>query len=187
MKNSPVIPPGDTFPQPASSPTQLHALRCFPATQPYLPSDPSVIVLSSQLTHQHIAGAEPIHTRTGANLLRVAIHVSGHQVAGGVVPLNSTTEHAFSLAQLTPRTAPYEVTCTATLGVQTFTATSTLAYLSPNQHGSVTKRDLRTGALLVRAKGEGEYEPLFPVGFYTAFDGYLAANLSLLDEVKEMG
>jgi hypothetical protein len=49
--------------------------------------------------------------------------------------------------------------------------------------------DLRTGALMAKpANGSGgDYESIFPIGFYTTFDGYLAGNLSVLDELKEQG
>jgi len=49
--------------------------------------------------------------------------------------------------------------------------------------------DLRTGALLAKpADGsDGKYESVFPIGFYTWFDGYLAGNLSILDELKAQG
>lgn len=49
--------------------------------------------------------------------------------------------------------------------------------------------DLRTGALLSRpATGKaGPYETVFPIGFYTDFGGYLASNLSVLDDLKERG
>jgi len=64
-----------------------------------------------------------------------------------------------------------------------------LAYLPNPQHGSVTKMDLRTGGLLAKhtnRKG-GSYESVFPIGFYTNFGGYLARNLSILNELKQQG
>ena len=53
----------------------------------------------------------------------------------------------------------------------------------------MTKTDLRTGALLAKpATGEdGPYETVFPIGFYTDFSSYIAANLSVLNELKEQG
>jgi hypothetical protein len=48
--------------------------------------------------------------------------------------------------------------------------------------------DLRTGALLSRKpNGSGDYEPVFPIGFYTQFNYYLASNLSMLDELAREG
>lgn len=75
------------------------------------------------------------------------------------------------------------MTCTATLSGQTFTASGLLTYLPnpPSSIGSVTKMDLRTGALLARpANGNGgNFAPVFPIGFYTQFDSYLAKDLSI--------
>lgn len=49
--------------------------------------------------------------------------------------------------------------------------------------------DLKTGALLARpADGSpGPYAPVFAMGFYTQFDGYLTTNLSVLNELKAQG
>ncbi|KAK7684428.1 hypothetical protein QCA50_012375 [Cerrena zonata] len=73
---------------------------------------------------------------------------------------------------------------------QTFQTTSQLFFLPPPASGrSVTRMDLRTGALLSRpATGKGgPYETVFPIGFYTDFGGYLASNLSVLDDLKSQG
>lgn len=73
--------------------------------------------------------------------------------------------------------------------LQIFEATAALYYLPNPTQGSTTKMDLRTGALLAKpANGsEGNYDTIFPIGFYTAYGGYLASNLSKLDEIKEQG
>lgn len=75
------------------------------------------------------------------------------------------------------------------IGNQVFEATATLSYLPNPPEGSVTKMDLRTGALLAKpANGSGgDYEAVFPIGFYTTYDGYLASNFSILDELKAQG
>jgi hypothetical protein len=72
---------------------------------------------------------------------------------------------------------------------QTFEANTELSYLPNPAQGSVTKMDLRTGALLAKpANGsEGNYATVFPIGFYTTFYGYLASNNSILDELKDQG
>jgi len=72
---------------------------------------------------------------------------------------------------------------------QTFEASAALYYLPNPSEGSVTKMDLRTGALLAKpANGSGgNYEAVFPIGFYTTYDGYLASNTSVLDELKAQG
>lgn len=83
------------------------------------------------------------------------------------------------------------MTCTATLSDQKFTASGMLTYLPdpPSDIGSVTKMDLRTGALLARpANGNGgDFAPVLPVGFYTQFNGYLAKDLSISSTLAEQG
>jgi hypothetical protein len=78
---------------------------------------------------------------------------------------------------------------TRDMNAQTFEATAALFYLPDPSQGSVTKMDLRTGALLAKpANGSGgNYEPVFPIGFYTTYGGYLASNFSVLDELKTQG
>jgi predicted ATP-grasp superfamily ATP-dependent carboligase len=75
------------------------------------------------------------------------------------------------------------------MNTQTFEATAQVYYLPNPSEGSVTKMDLRTGALLAKpANGSGgDYETVFPIGFYTTYDGYLASNTSVLDELKAQG
>jgi hypothetical protein len=113
----------------------------------------------------------------------------GKVVASGTVPANST-KHALplSLKGLHPNLTPLDLECTLTSGAQTFTASSTLSYMPENKNGSTTKRDLKTGALLAKSTtGKGSYEPVFPVGFYTNFGGYIADNLTILDDIKAQG
>lgn len=71
---------------------------------------------------------------------------------------------------------------------QTYQTSASLSYLPNPSQGSITKMDLRTGALMTKpANGTGNYDTVFPVGFYTLFDGYLTSNLSILDEIKAQG
>ena len=106
-----------------------------------------------------------------------------------------TYEIPFSLLNIQPQTAPYNVTCEATYPTagqsamtQTFTTSTALYVLLNPSSGSVTKMDFRTGALLAKpATGNGgEYELVFPIGFFTQFDGYFT-NLSVIDELKDQG
>jgi hypothetical protein len=55
---------------------------------------------------------------------------------------------------------------------------------------TLTKMGLHTGTFLANPATtglEGTYEPVFPIGFYTTLDGYLASNLSVIDDLKEQG
>jgi hypothetical protein len=207
MSSQPIVPPGGQFPIPSLSSTPLLAFRCSPAIKPYLAEDThATVVIDASVTFSQIAGAVPVRLPSagaGANGQRmsVVVEVDGEEVARGDVALNTTgTEFTFPLASpgLTPRTAPFNLTCLAALSgpgaapAQTFQASSSLSFLPnpPAGIGSVTKLDLRTGALLRKdAPGgvSGDWETVFPIGFYTDFGGYLAKNLSVLDELKEQG
>ncbi|KAI0087549.1 hypothetical protein BDY19DRAFT_994867 [Irpex rosettiformis] len=201
MASSPIVPPGGEFPIPATSSEPLVAFRCAPAIRPYLPEDtstPAVFIVDTPLTHLKVDNAQAIDLPGHGALgdLAVTISVNGRIVAKENVPLNSTTaEVSFSLRTLTPQTKAFDVSCsaiyTANKGkTQKFTASSSLSFMpDPPKGRSVTKMDLRTGALLAKpATGEdGPYETVFPIGFYTDFSSYIAANLSILNDLKEQG
>ncbi|KXN90762.1 hypothetical protein AN958_03649 [Leucoagaricus sp. SymC.cos] len=201
MKNETSSEPGGEFPIPATSSSPLLALRCAQAIRPYLPddtngsSDPTAvsILIDTPVTFSKIANAAAVTIPSGSTpSLQVTVTVDGKTLASGSVPLN-TTKHAlpFSLSSLTARTAAYNMTCTATLSGQTFEASGLLTYLPnpPSGIGSVTKMDLRTGALLARpANGQGgAFAPVFPIGFYTQFNSYLAKDLTISATLAKQG
>ncbi|KAH9834490.1 uncharacterized protein C8Q71DRAFT_769168 [Rhodofomes roseus] len=199
-QGTPVVPPGGQFPVPATSSSPLLAFRCAPAIKPYVASDassPAGILIDTFITNFEIAGASAINLPSNGPLgdVIISVEVNGRVVTGGAVPLNSSkVELPFSLAGLTPQKSAYDVSCRATYAgagaVQTFAASGNLSYLpDPTDGGSVVKMDAKTGALLAKPTNdqEGEYETVFPVGFYTAFGDYLATNLSTIDEAKAMG
>lgn len=199
-QGSPVVPPGGEFSIPATSSSTLLAFRCAPAIKPYLPEDvfsPAGMLIDTYVTNSEIAGSAPISLSEngGAEEVVVSVAVNGQVITRGIVPLNATKiELPFSLAELTPQKNAYEVACTAQyaseVGVQRFEASANLSYLpDPTDGSSVVKMDLRTGALLAKpATGSGgDYQTVFPVGFYTAFADYLATNLSTINAAKEEG
>lgn len=200
MEGSPIVPPGGQFPIPATSSSPLLAFRCAPAIKPYLPEDaltPAAILIDTAIVYSEIAGTAPVGIPEEGPLgvLSVSIESEGKLLSTGIVPLNATKfELPFSLLALEPKKGTYDVTCSATYatlsGLETFTASAELAYApSPTDGSSVVKLDARTGALLAKpATGKGgAYETVMPVGFYTAFADYLAANLSTINEAKEKG
>ncbi|KAG6889321.1 hypothetical protein C0992_005647 [Termitomyces sp. T32_za158] len=200
MSTSPVVPPGGQFPIPNELNTPLLALRCSPAIRPYLPEDAAAsedssfvsILIDASVTFQQISNASPIRLRSWSNTLDVTVSVEGTTLARGTVALNSTKASLpFSLESLKPQTSPYNILCSAKFAGQTFEATGSLSYLPapPSDIGSVTKMDLRTGALLARpANGKGgPFAPVLPIGFYTQFDSYLAQNLSISAELAAQG
>lgn len=192
-------PPGGTFPIPTSSQNPLLAFRCTPAIKPYLAEDASssaAVLIDSPVVYSNIQGAEGITLPSGslsnAGSLSVSVSVGGKVLAHGTVPLNATAyELSLSLGDLTPQVAPYNLSCQATYSggssSQVYTTSSALYFLPDPSSGAVTKMDLRTGALLAKpANGQGSYQPVFPIGFYTEFE-YLAGNLSLIDELGSQG
>ncbi|KAF8841649.1 hypothetical protein BDN67DRAFT_980182 [Paxillus ammoniavirescens] len=205
MSSQSIVAPGGNFPPPVSSKDPLLAFRCAPAIRPYLAEDvssPAAVLIDSPVVYYEIANAKAIDLAVGSGSIDVTVSLNGETLARGPVPLNATAyELPFSLEGITPRMAAYNLSCEATYSYsgsmsttslgspQTFSATTTLSVLPNPTNSSVTKMDLRTGALLAKpATGTGgAYEPVFPIGFYTLFEGYLDTNLSIIDELKEQG
>lgn len=199
---SPIIPPGGEFPAPATSTEPLLALRCAPAIKPYLEEDaltPAAIIVDSPITYQQISGASPITLPSNSLLgdLLVTVTANGKFLTTGVVPLNaSKVELPFSLVGLQTQKQAYDVSCSATYSPpggakQTFEASTALSYLPNPESGSVTKMDLRSGSLLAKPANNpsGPYGPVFPLGFYTNWGGYLDTNynLSFIDDIAARG
>ena len=193
--------PWGQFPIPATTTNPQLSLRCHPALSPFLPDDledssSSLIIVDALVRDQEIAGAHPLIMPPSSSPnpeLSVSVWINGVLQTSGTVPLNGSTTIPFSLSGLSPSTEPYSLACTATLPSpeQNFTSIpTTLTYLPspPNNIGSITKLDQRTGGLLVKQAGSQDpYEPLFPVGFFTQFDGYLSGNDAVLQELQSQG
>lgn len=195
-------PPDGQFPVPASLEEPHLALRCNPVLIPFLPDDndpanPSsnAILVDALVRTTKIRGAQPLGTSppvqdTG---LFVDVFLDGEHLTSGKVPLNGSAALPFNLSDLSPRENPYDLTCTATLSSSSRSFKSIPAELTylpfPDASiGSFTKLDLRTGGLLAkRANDSKPYKPIFPMGFYIAFGGYLEGNLSVLEDLKDEG
>ncbi|KAF7974635.1 hypothetical protein HWV62_11626 [Athelia sp. TMB] len=174
------------------------------------------MLIDTAVTTDSIPGAAPIALPAGwsgsTESLAVTISVDGRTLAQGTAPLNASGYALpFSLSALQPQMEARNVSCAGSytpsaaapphssaarrafqppaLPAWADLAYTALAYLPNPATGSATKMDMQTGALLARpADGsEGPYAPVFALGFYTAFDGYLTANLSVLDELKAQG
>ncbi|KAF4611870.1 hypothetical protein D9613_003961 [Agrocybe pediades] len=198
MKSQSPSAPGGLFPVPATSKTPLLALRCSPAIRPYLAEDASstsddiAVLIDTPVTFQQIANAAPITIPSGSATLSVTVSVNGKTLASGNVPLNATAHPLpLKLSALTARTQAYNISCSATLSSQKFQAFGSLSLLPdpPASIGSVTKMDLRTGALLARpANGKGgAFAPVFPIGFYTNFGGYLDSDFTIPAKLASQG
>jgi hypothetical protein len=152
------------------------------------------VLIDTSVTFRKVNGSQAITIPSGgsSSTLQVTVSINGKTLTSGDVPLNST-KHAlpFSLSSLSAQSAAYDMTCTATLSGQSFTTSGLLTYLPdpPSGIGSVTKMDLRTGALLARpANGNGgDFAPVFPIGFYTQFDSYLATDLTIPSTLAKQG
>ena len=192
-----VIVPGGNFPPPSQSTSPLLAFRCTPAIRPYLEEDISAnmsaaILIDAPVVYYEIANAEPIQLSSDDTTIDVTVSWNGTILASGSVPLNATAyELPFSLEGIPPQMVAHDLSCEATYGVtsEMFSAKTSLYVLPNPTDSSVTKMDLRTGTLLAKpANGSGgPYESVFPIGFYTQFDDYLATNLSVINELKDQG
>jgi hypothetical protein len=195
-QGTPVVPPAGQFPLPVATAPQL-ALRCNPGQIPFLPDDntsSTVILVDALMGSRAIAGAQPLNTMTQNSELQVTVSLDGKTLTTGNVNLNGSAALPFSLSHISPRMRPYTLTCTAVIlssPKQTFASIPTnLTYLPlpPNHIGSVTKLDLKTGGLLAkRAHIQEPYQPIFPVGFFTDFEGYLEDNDTSLEVLKSQG
>ncbi|KAJ7178063.1 hypothetical protein C8R46DRAFT_1075716 [Mycena filopes] len=199
IQGQPVVPPGGRFPISERSSAPLLVFRCSPIITPYLHEDHEAgVVVETFVTYSRYSGSKPVVFSDGqpssTAALEVSISVNGALLAEATVGFNSTSELHFPLANLSqPRKQPFIIDCAASYTPQhsherqIFSAVAAISYLPAQESGSVTKRDSRTGALLVKPSGSNSYEPIFPIGFYTSFDNYLDSDLLILDQLKAEG
>lgn len=202
MSNQSVVPPGGQFILPTSSYEPLLSFRCAPVFRPYLEADAksAAFIVDATIVYDLVTGAEPIvlPSSSGSSVslgsLDVTISV-GSVHTTTTVPLNATgIQIPIDISKLKAQKTAYNVNCSATYSTastsksQKFKTSTSLLYL-PDTNASVTKTDLRTGALWVRpADGKGgAFAPFIPQGFYVNFDQYLAKNLSMIDQLKADG
>ena len=194
-KGSPIVPPGGQFPIPATSDSTLLAFRCTPIYKPYIAEDVTSdagFIIDTLITHTQVRDAKPIALESTAEFFLVSIFIGDDILAVSQVPVNATKfEIPFSLTKLMPRKEPYTASCSATYrSDQSYITNASLSYLPNPVSGSITKFDARTGGLWTKSFDAGYatgYTPVFPLGFYTSFDDYLANNLTILDDLKARG
>ncbi|KAG2360992.1 hypothetical protein BDR07DRAFT_1610424 [Suillus spraguei] len=205
MSNQSVVPPGGQFVLPVQSVEPLLSFRCAPVFRPYLQEDAknAAFVVDTPIVYDWIAGTEPIllpstsassSSSTGLGSISVTINVGSVKTTANV-PLNATNfQIPIDISNLQAQKTAYNVSCSATYSSssssksQQFKTGASLLYL-PDTNASVTKTDLRTGALWVRpANGKGgSFAPFIPQGFYINFDEYLVTNLSFIDQLQAEG
>ncbi|EJU00465.1 hypothetical protein DACRYDRAFT_109183 [Dacryopinax primogenitus] len=169
------------FYEPGSLPTN-------PGGQFHIPAYSEPPLLNFGCAPSNYVGTH-VHIPPGATL-PVHVWVDDTVLVAGEVDVGLTgIEMSFNFSQLTPRSKPYTLSCVLDLpDGQEVKAENRLTYLPPNPfNGSTTKFDARTGATLVKSFDTGVWEPIFPLGFYTTFGGYLEYNLTILDHTKEIG
>jgi len=202
MSNQSVVPPGGQFTFPPHSSEPLLSFSCVHVFRPYLEEDGknAAFIVDTPIVYESVTGAEPILLPSGssssANLGSLDVTISvGSVSTTATVPLNTTgVQIPIDISGLVAQKDAYNVSCSATYSTastsepQTFNTSTLLLYL-PNTNASVTKTDLRTGALWVRpADGKGgAFAPFIPQGFYVNFETYLATNLSMVDQLKADG
>lgn len=186
--------PGGLFVEPQSSQSTQLNFRCWPRVQPYLTGESSgQIIIDTSLTNLQIPKTQPFNGGSGSFTVKVSSIVNGAavQLAAGLVPVNSTGHLLpFDPSVLPESMTPAMITCTATLGSNTYTTTGSISKLPVPAKGSVTKQDFLNGALLVNTTSNltGAYKPIVPFGFYTGFDGYLADDpITIIDNAKKSG
>ncbi|KAF8895871.1 hypothetical protein CPB84DRAFT_1963145 [Gymnopilus junonius] len=205
-EGQPVAPPQGVFPSSVQLQTPEFAFKCLPRVQPYLERDncsSASVIVDTSLTSVHFRHSVPLPSESFVSLNAASSSTSlGLILTVGVEDHNTSYQNTefdvknlelpLSLCSLLPRREPYSITCTAKIRLfngttHTYNYTSSLLYLpTPGPGpGSVTKLDRKTGALMTHS-GNDKFEPIFPIGFYTDF-GYLASNLTILDEIKSQG
>lgn len=210
MKNQTSVAPGGKFPIAQNTTSLVLTFRCSQAIRPFLPGDVSAepaILISARVATTAYPDSKPwtppagwpgpYETPPNYNLT-VSVLVDGSVLASGIVnAVPSPDDNGFAgwdhklpfdLSKLQPRKEHYELDCRGVMSDgQAFLAKSNLTYLPEPSSGSVTKMNLQTGALLVQEPaGQGQFKPIFPIGFYTQFDKYLT-NITVLSKIKEEG
>ncbi|KAL8280729.1 hypothetical protein RQP46_006733 [Phenoliferia psychrophenolica] len=176
------------FSAPALSSTPLLDFTCGQSVRPYVEGDKTASIVVDAAVNYQLGTA----WASSASSLSLSITVGDRTVvSGATLAANSTgTKFSFDLDQLKAQTTAFEMSCTAQLGNggATYSASSSFLYLPPNPYnGSVVKMDKLTGAMLVPNKVGNSWEPLWPLGYFVTFQGYLDTNLSVLDEMKANG
>jgi len=182
------IPADAWFSYPTKSSSPLLNFQCSPVFRPYISSEDAAgsIILDAEIVYdvgQPFEGSVQNDT-----VLQVSVESGGKILASGNIrsgTKGNTLEFPLKLLG-SAGTAPYNIVCTASLGSATYTSSTQMHYLPPNPSGgTVTKTDLRTGALLVKRKGEDTYEPILPFGFYASTSAF--SSQAAVDEIKSKG
>ncbi|KAI9448630.1 hypothetical protein BJY52DRAFT_1193290 [Lactarius psammicola] len=152
------------------------ALRCNPALIPFLPDDladnsSSLILVDALVRNQEIAGVQPLVMPSSPDAeLSVSVFADWKAFDFWDRPLEW---HRLPFHSLYPH---YRL------------AEAIFPYLHSDAAAPSRDSNQRTGGLLAkRARSQDPYEPIFPVGFFTQFGGYLEGNDGILEDLKSQG
>ena len=183
-QGQPVILPGGRYPVPQLSDTPLLLFRCYTAVAPYIHGQDHIasIVVDLDVTHQTKENTFPLPGDATSFNVQIGIenHVSLFNIT---LQLGLNQDITLLLTDLEPSRQPYNLQCS----IRDIATSTQLFYLPPNPYGgSVVKTDYKRSTLLINSD-YNEWKPFIGFGFYTAFDNYLARNLSILDDFVERG
>lgn len=161
-----------------------------------IPFFPSSNALPSLIIQEDLDWTQwPLPTFYQVEVFVISLSSSVYPVlASSIVSLNSTIELPLDLTALPPSIDAYTLSCSLSLPLQDpfndtwRTQVNETFRVLPAENpwgGSVSRIDRRTGAILVLK--EERWDPIFPVGFYTSYEDYLAQDISHLDEMKRLG
>ena len=111
-------------------------------------------------------------------------------VSNQTVPINTTSnEIEFSLSRLSPQTAPFAVTLTASNLNSTFQAQTDLHYLpARNGSGSTVKLDSLYGGLMIQdTSSSSSWTPIFPYSFFVSWSGFAGQGIDNANAFKDQG
>ncbi|KIM26632.1 hypothetical protein M408DRAFT_182435 [Serendipita vermifera MAFF 305830] len=201
IPGQPVVEPGGVYPTPQKFPEHepLLLFRCTPKYHPFIHGDDNTasILIDLAITHTQMNGTAPFpgETKHDVENAKFLVTLSTDHIpvlAAKVMPLGRHQKVTFPLVTMVPQKKPHKLSCTARRvdhgssradspsQSSVHTAHTTLSYQLPNNNGSMVKIDSETRGLQFRATNK-EWYRIIPYGFYTAFDDYLAKNLSVLD------
>ena len=191
QQGQPVLPPKGAF---RHENRRQPVFRCLPRVRPYLSSD-GCSSTSFLIEYTPPAGSDDsaIVDPLAATPSTLTLTVVGERLRKVYhnISLDYPAELPFSLCGLPARKQKYTIKCVLDIQdtsseTRAFEYKTSVSFLPVPPSGSVTKLDQKTGALMTRSSG-GSFEPIFPIGFYINFGGYLARNLAILDELKAQG
>lgn len=132
----------------------------------YLDGDPAAAILvDAEISYQLGDAISQTSITTPPQQLQVDISTEGNTIGSSVLDVGSSgNEVPISLANLTPRTSPYNLTIKANLANSTeYSTTTNLSYLPyPEAYGSVARLDNLWGGTHAQRGKNGSWIEIYP-------------------------